>query len=91
MEDNTNKKEKIKSLVAEMLKDSYEAMLKKIDTAIDSGAVNINDWDEKNAPMILPKCIVMAIMERENLQYSGRGTGYEKQIKKQVNSIRYYL
>ena len=85
------KKEEIKSLVADMLKNSYEAMIKKIDMGINSGAINIDAWDEKDKPMILPRCIVTAILEQESTQYLGKGTSYEKQIKKEVKNIRYFL
>lgn len=85
------KREKIKSLVIEMLNDSHAAMIKKVEKALNSGAVDIDNWDEKNAPMILPKCIVMALMEDESQQYIGRGTSYERRIKKEVKNIRYFI
>lgn len=85
------KKEKIKELAADMLKQSYQAMLKKIDIALNSGAIDIDNWDEKSSPMIIPKSIVCAILESEIHQYDGNRTGIEKQIKKQVRNIRYFL
>ena len=86
-----NKKEKIKSLVSDMLKESCEQMMKKIDKVIDSGSVDIDGWDENNKPMILPKCIVTAILVNESKQYEGKGTSYEKLIKKEVENIRLFL
>ena len=85
------KREKIKSLVSDMLKESYEAMVKKIDKALNSGAVDIDGWNEKDSPMILPKCIVTAILQNESTQYEAKGTSFEKRIKKEVNNIRYFL
>ena len=32
--------------------------------------------------MILPKCIVTAILQDESTQYEGKGTSFEKQVKK---------
>ena len=91
METINSKKEKIKSLVADMLKESYENMIKKIDTAINSGAVDIESWDESSNPMILPKCIVTAILQNESKQYEGKGTSFENIVKKEVKNLRYFL
>ena len=41
--------------------------------------------------MILPKCILTAILENEARQYTARGTNYEKQMKKEVKNIQYFL
>ena len=87
----SEKKEKVKSLVSDMLKESYESMISKIDKALNSGAIDIDNWDEKNSPMILPKCIVTALLEQESTQYAGSGTSFEKEIKKEVKNIRYFL
>lgn len=85
------KREKIKSLVLDMLKESYEAMIKKTDKVLNSGSVSIEDWDEKSSPMILPKCIVTAILQNESTQYEAKGTSFEKQVRKEVRNIRYFL
>ena len=86
-----SKKAKIKKLVSDMLKDSQKAMPKNIDKAINSGAIDVDDWDENISPMILPKCIATAILEQEATQYDGSGTSFEKQIKKEVKNIRYFI
>lgn len=88
---NRRKEEKIKTLVKEMLKESHESMIKKIDKVLISGAIDIDNWDENIAPMILPKCIVTAILQNESKQYEAKGTSFEKEIKKEVNNIRYFL
>lgn len=85
------KKDKIKLLVADMLKFSYDNMIENIDKALSSGAIDIDDWDEKNVPMITPKCIMAALLEKESVQYLGLGTSHEKKIKKEVKNIRYFL
>lgn len=86
-----DKKEKIKALASDMLKESYEAMIKKIDRALASGAIDVDAWDEKSSPMIIPKCIVTAILQDESTQYEGKGTSFEKQIKSEVKNIRYHI
>jgi hypothetical protein len=85
------KSDKIKSIVLEMLNESHEAMVKKIDKALTCGAIDVESWSESNAPMILPKCIVIAILQNEATQYDGKGTSFEKQIKKEVSSLRCFL
>mgnify|MGYP003338283452 CR=1 FL=1 len=82
------KKEKIKSLVIDMLKESNNAMIKKIDKLLTSGAIDIDNWDER---MILPKCIVTALLQDESTQYEGKGTSFEKQVKKEVKNLKYFL
>lgn len=86
-----NKKDKIKSLISDMLNQSHKAMMNKIDKALTCGAIDIENWHEDYNPMILPKCIVIAIMQNESNQYDGRGTSFEKKIKKEVSNIRYHL
>ena len=88
---NTQKKRKIKSLVKEMLNDSHKAMIGKIDHVLNSGAIDIDAWCESHNPMILPKCIVTAILQDESHQYEGKGTSFEKMIKKEVRNIRYII
>jgi len=41
--------------------------------------------------MILPKCIVIALLQNESRQYSGRGTSFEKRVKREVKNISYFL
>ncbi len=88
---NQDKKDKVKALVSEMLKESHEAMVKQIDKALNSGAIDIDSWDENSSPMVLPKTIVTAILQRESVQYEGRGTSHEKKIKKEVRNILYFI
>lgn len=88
MSDN---KEKITALVNDMLEISFIEIKKKVEEVLKSGAVDIDSWDDKNALMVLPKTIVVALFESEANQYKGIGTKYEKQIKKDVRNIRYFV
>jgi len=85
------KKDKIKSLVVEMLNFSHEAMIKKLDIVFNSGCIDPESWDEKDKPMLLPKSIVTALLESQSTQYGTKGTSYEKQVKKEVRNIRYFI
>jgi ribosomal protein L1 len=86
-----SKKQKIKKLVKEMLIESHKKALKSVDRALNLSCVDVDGWDEKIAPMILPKTILTAILEEESIQYTARGTTYEKRIKAKVKNIRYFL
>ena len=85
------KKEKIRQLVIDMLNDSREQMEKKADKILSSGAIDIDGWDENVNKMILPKCIITALLESEAHQFSGVGTSFEKQVKREVKNIRYFI
>jgi hypothetical protein len=84
-------KQKLKGLVKDMLIESHKKALKNIDKALNSNCIDIEGWNEEHAPMILPKCILTAILENESRQYTARGTSYEKQMEKEVKNIRYFL
>ena len=85
------KKAKIAKLAKSILKDSYKAGLAKIDKALNSGAIDISNWDDKCSPMVVPKTIVTAVLMNESRQYDGRGTFVEKQVKKDAKNIDYFL
>lgn len=84
-------KDKIKALVLDMLKYYNENIISKIDKVLKSGCIDADTWDEKINPMILPKCILAAVLQHEGLQYTGRGTPHEKKIKKEINNISYFI
>lgn len=85
------KKKKIKQLVVEMLKQSKIDMTKKIDRALDSGAIDIDEWDPNYNSMVLPKIIITAILKNESHQYEGKGTMYQKYVEKEVNNLICFL
>jgi hypothetical protein len=84
-------KDKLKKLTKDMLKESYQIMLKKVDKVLDTNAVDIEGWSENTNPMILPKIIVTAILQDESRQYEGKGTSFHKQVKKDVENLKMYL
>ena len=74
-----------------LLDRSYDEMLESISKAIDSGAVDIDGWDDINESMVLPKAILTAILQIESTQYDCKGTCYEKQIRKDVKNLKPFL
>ena len=86
-----SKKEQIKLHVIDLINASHEAMLNKIDKAIDSDALDIDSWDNKINPMVIPKIITTAILKNESHQYEGKGTSFEKMIKRETKNLEYFL
>lgn len=84
-------KEQIAELVKEMLNQSHKVMLKKIDKVLNSGCVDTETWNKYGSPMILPRCIIVAILQDESTQYEAKGTSFEKEMKKEIRNIRYFL
>ena len=87
-----SKRERLKNAVLGCLSESIEAIkTKTLDKALNSGAININDWDEENSPMILVKGIIIGILKSEAEQYSAKGTNFEKAVEGISNRIRISL
>lgn len=86
-----DKKAEVKQHVLDMLEQSYEAMKKQVDKALTCGAIDVESWEADNNPMVIPKVIVTAILQREATQYEAKGTSFEKQIRKQVKNLRYFI
>lgn len=87
----TQKKKAIKKLVLDMLKESNKKMIQQVDRALNCGAISVDDWSAESSPMIVPKTILTAILVDESKQYEGKGTSFEKQIKKEVDNLRHFL
>jgi hypothetical protein len=85
-------KSDLKKIIVEMLEESNKSMIKKIDRLLDWGVVDVESWGElEYGKMILPKCIIMALLINESDQYSAKGTSFEKESKKQVKNLIRYL
>lgn len=85
------KKTQIRRLTLSLLRNSHAAMIKQVDKALNSGALDTDEWEADCSPMLLPKIIATAILEGEATQYDCRGTSYEKEIKKEVKNLKCFL
>lgn len=85
------KKAFINTHVRSMIDEVNKHMKEKLKILLDSGAIDIESYDTENNPMVLPKCIISALLESEIQQYSGRGTSFEKSNKKEVRNLRYFI
>jgi len=86
-----NKKVQIETHVKNMLEYANKDMIKKITKALNSSAIDVDGWEPDNNPMILPKIILIAILETEAEQYKATGTCFEKQVKKEVKNLKLFL
>ena len=86
-----NNKEKIKNLTIQMLDESYKHSLKKIDKALNSGAIDLDAWDENVNPMLIPKAILIAILLDEADQHDCKGTSFGRQVNRDAKNIGYFL
>jgi hypothetical protein len=88
----TDNKQKIKDLVIDMLDRSYDKSVLSIDKILDSGCIDIDAWDENNGRMLVPKAIVMALLDYEKDQWSpSKRISSYKQVTKDFKNIRNFL
>lgn len=89
--DLETKKDSITKRVEELLNDSFIDAQKMVSKAMNSGAIDIEKWDADINSWVLPKIIVTAILKRAAENYEGKGTAFEKEIKKNSNNIKLFL
>jgi len=85
------KKAFIETHVLGMIDEVSKHMKEKLKILFDSGAIDIESYDTENNRMVLPKCIISALLESEIQQYSGHGTSFEKRNKKEIRNLRYFI
>lgn len=85
-------KEKIvRQLVWNMIRESAYHAQSRVTEAIKSGAINIDEYDFEHAPYVLPKTITAALLQAEIRPLLGKGTKYEKQVKKDIKNLLHFL
>ena len=84
------KKEAIKEFVIEMLEDSQRAMTLNIDKVLNSGAIDIDDYNE-GFQMAIPKAIVIALLLDMAGQYEPPFVSMRKIVIKEVKNILHFL
>jgi len=89
---NTKKKNLIKRHVKIMMRDSQKHMMEKLEKVLVSGCIDLENWDAENAPMIVPKAIMCALLDNEHFQYAPPKTiASYKQWKKEKRNITYFI
>ena len=84
-------KKKITALLDAMAKESYGHLAEKFDKALDSGAIDIDEWSADDNPTILIRTIFIACLTDEIDRYSAAGTCFEKQVKKDVKNLLNFI
>ena len=84
------KKAYIESQVELLMEQSKRAMRENLTKALNSGAIDIDNYDTEVNSMVLPKAIWTAILQEEATQFSPP-TSQEKAFKKEVKNIRYFI
>ena len=84
-------KEIVGNHVMDMIDDHYNQMVKKAQKLLESWAVNFDEWDADNSPMVLPKTIMTALLESEVHAYSAKWTTHERKVKKMASEFIYHI
>ena len=88
----TEKKDAIKKHINNMLKDLMNTYIpRKIDIALKCGVLDIDSWEPDITPMIIPKTILVAALNGAADQYYPHGCGVEKQVKRDVKNLGFYI
>jgi hypothetical protein len=88
---NQEKKEEIKLIVSGMIECSKEQLYKSLDKALNSGCIDIDNWNDKINPLELCKSLMIAILENEASTYYAWSTCFEKEVKREVKNIKLFL
>lgn len=84
------KKAIIEVHVEDLIEQSVQAMKRNLQKVFRSGCIDIEGYDEKANPMILPKAIITALLLEESTQYTAPPS-QEKAFKKEVKNIGYHI
>lgn len=91
MSHSKKNKAAIKKLTNQLLKEAITGIKKKIDKSLNCGALDVNSFDPENNPYVMPKTILIAAMESEADQWKGHNTSFDKEVKKGVKNLKYFI
>ena len=86
-----SKRKQIKDLVDQILDNALAEMKAKVGKVIVSGAIDTENWSPDHDSMLIPKAIVIALLENEADQYKATGTTHERKVSKDVENIKLFL
>lgn len=86
-----NKEKQIETLTKDLLRDVQTYMKDQIKKALKSGAIDVEHWDPSANKMIIPKIILIAILETTADQYKATGTSFEKEVKREVKNLKLFI
>lgn len=86
------KKEAICEIVNTMLLDAVKASKSKTMKLLDSGPIDVGEWDPNIDPMIIPRAIAITMLENEADQLRpGKLSYWHKEIRKIVNNCKHFV
>lgn len=77
-------KKEVRKKTRELIQNSAQWMRRDLEKVLLSGAVDYANADNNYR---LPKTIMLALLKEQMRNYDGRGTSYEKQIKRGAENI----
>lgn len=77
-------KKEVRKKTRQLIQQSAQWMRRDLEKVLLSGAVDYANAENNNR---LPKTIMLALLKEQMRNYDGRGTSYEKQIKKDSDNI----
>lgn len=81
-------RDQVQDLTASLIGTVTEGMQENLPRFLKAIPHLLRDWDENINPMILPKILLIALLETQADQYRGRGTSFEDTIKTEVNNLK---
>ena len=84
-------RENIEKKVEELLNDSYIDAKQKLSKALNSGAIDIENWDPNHNHWLLPKIIAIAILEDLGDELRPRSGDLVKKVDKEVKNVKLFL
>jgi len=77
-------KTELRKKTNKLISDAVSGMRKNMEKAISSGSMNIEEADDN---YILPRSLVIALLQEEINQFDCKGTDFEKEVKKNAKNI----
>jgi len=89
MTDN-DKKAEIQKITEQLLEAAIPKLKKAIKKSLNCGAIALEDWDENN-PDLIPKAIIIAILEDGANQYKSANSAFGRKVIKEAKNIKLFL
>lgn len=81
-------KKEVRKKTRELIQYTSKWMRRDLEKVLSSGCINLNNWESN---YLLPKTIMLALHQEQMRNYDGRGTSYERKIKKEAKNIYLHI
>lgn len=86
-----DKKKYIKDLVSSHIDHVANDMKSQIDKALNCGALDIDSYDPKVNGMVIPKIILVTLLENSADNLRCKGSSIEEEIKSEVDNLKCFV